>query len=119
MAYSIDFRKQVLLIKEEEKLSLEQVAKRFGIGVASVFRWSKRIAPQMTRNKSTIKMDWKALAFDVEVHPDSYQYERAARFGVSQSGIAYALKRLKLSRKKKVSNIPKPIPKSKKYSKPP
>ena len=46
-------------------------------------------------------MDWEALAKDVETHPDSYQYERAARFGVSQPGIAYALNRLKLSRKKK------------------
>jgi Zn-dependent peptidase ImmA (M78 family) len=37
------------------------------------------------------------LAQDVQEHPDSYQYERAARFGVSQQGIAYALKKLKLA----------------------
>ena len=40
------------------------------------------------------------MAKDVEEHPDSYQYERVARFGVSQQGIAYALKKLKISRKK-------------------
>ncbi len=43
-------------------------------------------------------MNWEALTQDVNEHPDSYQYERAARFGVSQQGIAYALKKLALSR---------------------
>jgi len=36
----------------------------------------------------------QALARDVVEYPDSYQYERAERFGVSQRGIALALKRL-------------------------
>jgi transposase len=61
MAYSIDFRKKVLSIKKTEKLSFEKVAQRFGIGVATVSRWSNRIEPQTTRNKPTIKMDWEAL----------------------------------------------------------
>ena len=43
----------------------------------------------------------QALARDVAEHTDSYQYERAERFGVSQRGIALALKRLGISYKKK------------------
>ncbi len=102
MTYSVDFRKKVLSIKKKEELTLSEVSKRFGVGQASVVRWSKDIEPQRTRHKPTTKMDWEALAQDVNEHPDSYQYERAARFGVSQQGIAYALKKLTLSRKKNV-----------------
>lgn len=39
---------------------------------------------------------------DVEEHPDDYQWERAKRFKVSQSGINTALKRLRISNKKKL-----------------
>ena len=117
MTYSIDFRKKVLSIKEQENLSLSEVSKRFGVGQASVVRWSKNIEPQRTRTKPTVKLNWEALAQDVQEHPDSYQYERAARFGVSQQGIAYALKKLKLARKKKPSNLPKPIERHKRFSK--
>ena len=42
-----------------------------------------------------------ALKKDVEAYPDGYNYERAARLGVSTSGIYYALKRLNMSYKKK------------------
>jgi transposase len=117
MTYSIDFRKKVLSIKEQENLSLSEVSKRFGVGQASVVRWSKNIEPQRTRQKPTVKLNWEALAQDVQEHPDLYQYERAARFGVSQQGIAYAFKKLKLSRKKKPSNIPKPTQKHSWFSK--
>ena len=87
MTYSIDFRKKVLAIKAQENLTLSEVSKRFGVGQASVVRWSKNIESQRTRNKPTTKLNWEALAPDVEEHPESYQYERAARFGVSQLGI--------------------------------
>ena len=117
MTYSIDFRKKVLAIKAQENLTLLEVSKRFGVGQASVVRWSQGIEPKRTRNKPTTKLNWEALAQDVEKHPDSYQYERAARFGVSQQGIAYALKQLKLSRKKKRFNTPKPIHRHNKFSK--
>ena len=42
----------------------------------------------------------EALKKDVETNPDSYIYERAARFSVSDSGMRDALKRLGFSRKK-------------------
>lgn len=100
MTYSTDFRQQALLIKEREKLSFTQVSERFGVGKASVFRWSKQIEAQRTRNKPATKIDMEELKKDVQRYPDAYQYERAQRFGVSQRGIGYALKRLGISRKK-------------------
>uniref|UniRef100_UPI004056A75C helix-turn-helix domain-containing protein n=1 Tax=Candidatus Electronema sp. TaxID=2698783 RepID=UPI004056A75C len=51
MAYSIDFRRKVLAIKERDGLSFEKTALRFGISESSVFRWSKRLEPCRTRNK--------------------------------------------------------------------
>ena len=42
----------------------------------------------------------EALSKDVKDNPDHYQYERAKTFGVSQSAIFYALKRLNISNKK-------------------
>ena len=88
MTYSIDFRKKVLAIKAQENLTLLEVSKRFGVGQASVVRWSQDIEPKRTRNKPTTKLNWEALAQEVEEHPESYQDERAARFGVSQQGTA-------------------------------
>jgi len=42
----------------------------------------------------------EALRKDVEDYPDLYQHERAKKFGVGQSTIFYALKRLNISNKK-------------------
>lgn len=56
--------------------------------------------PIMKRNKPSTKIDMDALQKDVLQNPDHYQYERAKKFGVSQSAIFYALKRLKITDKK-------------------
>ena len=103
MTYSIDFRRKALLIKEQEQLSFEATARRFGVAKSSIFRWSKPIEAQCTRHKPATKIDMEALKRDVEQYPDAYQYERAERLSVSRRGIGYALKRLGISRKKTVS----------------
>jgi len=41
----MDLRKKVLEVKEKEKLSYKEVARRFSLGIASVVRWSKRLEP--------------------------------------------------------------------------
>lgn len=109
MTYSIDFRRKVLSIKEREQLSFEAIAQRFEVGKASVVRWSKDIEVRRTRQKPATKIDMEKLRQDVEQYPDAYQYERALRLGVSQRGIGYALKRLRISRKKKRFRIQKPM----------
>lgn len=117
MTYSPDFRKKVLFIKQQDQLTFSETAERFGVSQASVVRGSRNIEPKRTRNKPTVKLNWEALAQDVQEHPDSFQYERAQRFGMSRQGIAYALNQLKLSRKKKRSNTQKPIEKHSRSSK--
>ena len=101
MTYSTDFRKKVLVITEQEGLTQAEAAARFGIGVASLTRWNKCLEAGRKRVKPATKIDMEALAQDVKTYPDAYQYERAARFGVSQRAIGYALNRLGVSYKKK------------------
>ena len=103
MSYSVDFRKKVLKIKSEEKLSCREVAKRFKIGVMTVVRWGKRLEPKLIRERSADKLALDArLLKDVSAHPYAFQYERAKRLGMSQAGVWRALKRLKITRKKKL-----------------
>lgn len=83
-------------------MSLLETAELVGVGVASLFRWTKKPEPSKTRNKPATKIAMEALARDVEEKPDDFQYERAMRLGVSESYVGRALKRLKISRKKKV-----------------
>lgn len=100
MAYSLDFRRQVFKLKQKEELTFQELSDRFDIPIRTLFRWQKRIEPKVKRNKPATKVDMEALAKEVKEHPDLYQYERAKKFGVSQSTIFYALKRLKISYKK-------------------
>jgi hypothetical protein len=41
-----------------------------GVGVASLFRWTKKPEPSKTRNKPATKIDREVLARDVEEKPD-------------------------------------------------
>ena len=102
MTYSLDMRKRILKIRHEEGLSMAKVAKRFGVGVASVMRWSNNIQCIKKRNRST-KIDMEALKLDVEKYSDAYQFERATRLGVSEYCVWYALKRLGVTYKKNTS----------------
>lgn len=99
MTYSSDFRRKVLSVREKEGLTIAQVAVRFDVGIASVVRWLKNPVPKVHGHRRR-KIDMDALARDIGQYPDSYQSERAARFGVHQNAICHALKKLKVSYKK-------------------
>jgi len=102
MTYSIDFRTKVLSTRSKEGLSFAQVAKRFGVSVNSVFLWSKKLEPKLTKNRPSIKIDRDNLTEDIKKYPDAYNYERADRLKVSASGIYCAIKRLGISYKKNI-----------------
>jgi transposase len=106
MAYSLDFRLHVLAIRQRDQLSIEQTAARFAVGKASVTRWLKRVERKPSGSRRG-KLDIAALEQDLRDYPDAYQYERAARLGVRQSTICYALKKkLRVSYKKNA--VPSP-----------
>ena len=91
-------------IKKEEGLTFEATSKRFKVGLATLFRWQKKLEPQLTRNKPATKVDMEALREDVAKNPDRYQWERAQDYGVSAWTIGVALRRLNLSRKKNAAS---------------
>lgn len=98
--YSLQIRKKMMLVKEEEKLSIRGIAKRYGISPNTIYRWLKKLEPKKERKERATKIDMKGLEADVKKHPDLYQYERGEKFKVRQSTICYALKRLGISYKK-------------------
>ena len=98
--YSKDYREGVFQIKEEENLTYEETSKRFKINIRTLFRWKKRLSPKLKREKPATKIDMKKLATDVERNPDKFLYERAKDLKVGITTVFYALKRLKISRKK-------------------
>jgi len=99
MAYSRDFRRKVLAVRNKEGLTIAEAAARVDVGSASVVRWIKNVErkPQGSRRR---KMDLEALRQDVLEYPDAYQHERAQQFGVAQNAIVVALRKLKVTSKK-------------------
>lgn len=99
MTYSLDFRFHVLGVREKEGLTFVETSVRFCVGVASLTRWSKDLEPKPYPLRM-YKIDLEALATDIELYPDAYQFERAERFGVRQNSIHQALKKLNVTYKK-------------------
>ena len=109
MTYSRDFRNKVLAVRAQENPSMAKVAKRFGVALTSVMRWSNNIESIKKRNKPATKIDMEALKLDVEKYPDAYQFERAERLSVSEGCVFHALKRLNVTYKKTLQH-PKASP---------
>jgi len=102
MSYPLKFRLHVLGVREKEGLSLAATATRFQVGVSSLVRWLKHPEPRQSGRRRG-KIDMAALAQDVEMFPDAYQFERAERFGVCQKAIWQALRRLEITYKKSLT----------------
>jgi transposase len=100
MAHSVDFRKHVLKIKAKEDLTIKETAKKFCIGTSTISRWLGK-GEDLSCQKRISKLNLQDVAQDVEKYPDAYQHERAKRLGVGQNSIHHALKKLKITYKKK------------------
>jgi transposase len=100
VTYPLAFRRKVMSIKAKEGLTFAETAKRFGVGIASITRWSQKLEPQTTRYKPPVKLNMEGLKKDIEQYPDAYQYERASRLGVTAQGIWHAMRRLNITVKK-------------------
>ncbi len=93
MTYPISVRRHVLAVKARGGLIFSETAERFSVGIASLVRWSSKIKIKPYERQKGLKIDLEALAQDVCDHPDAYQYERAARFGVTPKAITACLPR--------------------------
>ena len=91
MAYSLDFQRHVLKIRKRDNLTFAATSERFGVGIATLVRWSKSIDKRPYIRRKGFKINLDELRQDIVDFPDSYQYERAKRFGVCQKAIWKAL----------------------------
>lgn len=111
--YSIDLRIRVLEYIEETK-DKAKASKLFQVGMSTIYRWIARKAETGNLNPSPKKAykkkieDQKLIAY-VEQHPDHFLSEIAAHFGTTLQAVFYALKRLKITRKKKLRSTRKGV----------
>ena len=101
MSYSIDLRKRVVdYVKNGGRIA--QAAGLFQVGRATIYRWLGRTDLKATKVKRrNRKLDWQGLEKDVKENPDARLIDRAKKFGVRPSARYYALKEMKITRKKK------------------
>lgn len=98
MAYSNDFRQQVLRQLQEGK-TYRQLSIEYNISTRTIQNWRDN-PNRKVRTSYTRKIDLEQLRQDVKDYPDAFQRERAVRFNCSDRAISKALKRLHLTRKK-------------------
>ena len=106
MSYDRRFRESVLNYLSDGHTHKETAA-TFGISTATIWKWktqleeSGSLAPKK-RKETWRKIDPAKLRKYVEEHPDAYQREIAAVFGVRLYAIQKVLKRLGITRKKQL-----------------
>ena len=64
-------KKNIINIKTNKKLSVREVARRFGISPNTVYKCGKKIEPKGWRKQRVSKIDIKKLEEDVINNPDS------------------------------------------------
>lgn len=106
MSYSNDLRKRALKFVGEGG-SIKEACLLFEVSRSSFQRWRLKqkntgsLAPK-SRVRVPYKIDNDKLTAFVDNHPDAYLNEIAAHFQVSIPCVSIALKRLRITRKKRV-----------------
>lgn len=110
-SYSVDLRERVL--KHLEKNQNREAASRlFQVGVATIYRWLSRkkekgnVEP-LRRPYVYKKIDDQKLIDYIEKNPDHFLSEIAKHFNLTLQAVFYALKRLKITRKKSLRSTRK------------
>lgn len=104
MSYEIKYRQRAMSYMAEGH-SYRETAEVFKVSPTTLQKWKSMLketgtlAPQKHERRWR-KIDPEKLRKYVEAHPDAYQHEMAAAFGVRLFAIQKALKRLGITRKK-------------------
>jgi transposase len=108
MAYDEKYRKRAVEYRMEGH-TIEETVKTFKICASSLREWTKKYKETgeiknkvLTRKHK--KIDPAELEAYMEKHPDAYLSEIAKVFGCWPSAVEKALKKLKITRKKKRSD---------------
>lgn len=104
MSYDIKYRRRALEYLGEGH-TYRETAAVFSISTSTLVKWKSQLKEKGTlapkqRRQTWRKIDPEKLREYVAEHPDAYQHEIAAAFGVRLYAIQRALKRLKITRKK-------------------
>lgn len=105
MSHSKDLREKAIKYVEQGG-SIKDVCLLFEVSRSSFQRWrdmreqTGSLSPK-SRAKSPYKVDNEQLKAYISAHPDAYLNEIAFHFKVTSPCISIALKRLKITRKKK------------------
>jgi len=105
MAYDSKFKKRAIE-HHIDGTTTRATAKAFQISTNTLNEWLKEYREHgeftiKQKPANNTKLTEEALIEYYANNVDSYQEEAAEHFGVSQSGISRALKRLKITRKKR------------------
>jgi len=105
MAYNIKFKQKTIEYHENGN-SRRKTAETFGISPNTLNTWLKEyrehgefITKPKPANRTILTKEGLLTYF--EDNSDSYQEETAKHFGVTQAAVCKALKRLKITRKKR------------------
>lgn len=110
-SYSVDLREKVLNYLEKNP-NKQIVCDLFQIGIATLYRWvslkkKKGNVLPLRRKYAYKKIEDQKLIEYVKANPDHFLSEIAKHFGLTLQAIFYALKRLKITRKKRQRFIKK------------
>lgn len=105
MSYPVKYRERTVAYRQEGH-TLEETSKTFAVSISTIRAWEKQIKETGNLSPKEPERHWKKIPPDklkayVAEHPDAYQVEMAKQFGCSRSAIQKALKRLRITRKKK------------------
>lgn len=105
MSYSEDYRKITIKYRQEGH-TLEETKEIFKVSIATIRAWEKQFKEKgdfkpKVPNRPFKKIDPEKLKEYVQQHPDAYLKEMAEQFHCSSEAVRKALKRLKITRKKK------------------
>ena len=109
MSYDEKYRKRTLEYRQEGH-TLEQTSKVFKVAIITIRKWEKQLREEGNLKKHAVKRPFRKIDPDklrehIKFHPDDYLREIAEVFNCSESGIRKALKKLKITRKKKDHEI--------------
>lgn len=102
MRYSADLRQRVINFCEAGGTQAEAV-EQFGVCRKSIYNWQNSDEPLVSKTpgpKTPHKLDWKKLRTYIEKNKDALLKETATEFKVGITAVRYALKEMKISRKK-------------------
>jgi transposase len=105
MSYSEDYRRRVIEYRNEGH-TLEETGEVFDIAASTICRWNRQLKEEGTLRKRAgkrpfKKIDPEKLVAYIQANPDAYLREIAVEFHCCKAAVSKALKRLKITRKKR------------------